>query len=255
MFWSLSKLNRIETGAVTIQPIEVQALLGFYQVTDSDEIARLKEWSAISRERMWWSEHGLNLEFKSFIAHEAEASHIYGYQALFLPGLLQTADYARELISQIVRRDVDDAAVRERVEVRMKRQQSLRKRLDGPNPPSLTLAIDEAVLLRPVGGEQVMRAQLDHLVSMAERPTIKLVIVPMSLGAQPGLAGTFDLLEFPGDNDVDVLFIESLAVELLITEPETTQTFREVIDILLKLGLTGDDAVAEIRKARRSLRR
>jgi transcriptional regulator with XRE-family HTH domain len=254
MSWSLSKLNRIETGAVTVQPIEVQVLLDLYRVDDAAEVAALKELSTISRERRWWSEHGLSPEFKRFIAYEDEASRLYGYQALFVPGLLQTADYAREIIAQIIQKSSGDPDVAERVEVRMKRQDSLLRRLESDSPPALTFVIDESVLLRPIGGTAAMHAQLDHLLRMTTWPTVHLAITPLHVGGHAGLAGTFELLEFAGEDDLDVVFIESAASDILETDPEKTQSFREVIDALLAFSPTGDEALAEIRKARRAIR-
>jgi hypothetical protein len=257
MSWkSLSKLNRIENGVVTIQPVEAQVLLQVYGVTDQAEIARLKRLAAISRERMWWSKHALpSQEFKDFVAFENEASHLYAYHALLVPGLLQTEDYARSSISHILRRESDDESVIERLEVRLKRQESLLTRLDGEHPPMLTQAIDEATLRRPVGGTTVMRAQLDHLLRLAERPTVHLVVVPLNLEGHPGLGGNFELLEFAGKKDADVALIESTVSDILVTEPAQTKTFREIMEVLLEESLVGVEAIRMIQRIRRSMER
>jgi hypothetical protein len=142
-----------------------------------------------------------------------------------------------------------------RLQVRLRRQESLLSRLDGDSPPALTFAIDEAVLRRPVGGAAVMAAQLDHLLTMAERPTISLAVIPLGIGGHPGLGGTFDLLEFAGENDIDVLFVESAANDVFIRDAEVAQDFHEFMDVLLSVGLTGDDALREIRDIRASMTR
>lgn len=253
MSWkSLSKLNRIENGVVTIQPIEAQVLLEVYGVTDREEIETLKHLAAISRERMWWSKHSTSPEYKEFIAFENEASHLYAYQALLVPGILQTPDYARSSVSQLLRRSPDDAAVQERLEVRMNRQASLMSRLDGDDPPALTQAIDEAVLRRPVGGTAVMRAQLQHLVDMAARPTVTLVVVPLSGEGHPGLGGNFELLEFAGRSDADVAFVESMVRDVLVSDRELTKTLREIIEVLQEEGAAGPEAVKTIERIGRS---
>jgi transcriptional regulator with XRE-family HTH domain len=254
MRWSQSKLNRIENGVVTIQPIEVKALLEFYGVQDAAEVERLMELSEISRERRWWREEKLSQEFKDFVAFENEAAVLYGYFALFIPGLLQTREYAAEITSPAILEAVEDSTGTNLVEVRRKRQETLIDRLDGGHPPTLHMAIDEAVLLRPVGGSRVMAEQLDHLLEMAKRPTVHLTVVPLRLGAHGGLGGTFELLEFAGRQDEDVVFIETPADDFLLTDKTKTETFRKIMEDLLSSGLSDAEGLKEIRKARRTLR-
>jgi transcriptional regulator with XRE-family HTH domain len=256
MSWkSLSKLNRIENGVVTIQPVEAQVLLQVYGVTDAAEIERLKQLAAISRERKWWSKHSLSPEFKEFIAFENEASHLYAYHALLVPGILQTPEYARGSIAQLLRRSPDDKAVEERLEVRLNRQAALMSRLDGANPPALTQALDEAVLMRTVGSTEIMHGQLRHLLELAERPSVTLVIAPLASEGNPALGGNFELLSFAGRGDADVAFIESMVSDTLVTEEEQTRTLREIMDVLVEECDTGPDAIRQIRKIDRSLGR
>jgi transcriptional regulator with XRE-family HTH domain len=254
MRWSQSKLNRIENGVVTIQPIEVKALLEFYDVQDPAEVERLMDLSEISRERRWWREEKLSQEFKDFVAFESEASGLYGYFALFIPGLLQTPEYATALSSPVIKEAVADATGMNLTEVRRKRQETLFDRLDGSRPPVLNMAVDEAVLLRPVGGAAVMAAQLDHLLAVSKRPTVHLTVVPLDLGAHGGLGGTFELLEFAGREDDDVVFIETPADDFLLTDKTKTETFRKIMDDLLSSGLSGKHATDEISRARRRLK-
>ncbi|MGW4941456.1 helix-turn-helix domain-containing protein [Actinoplanes sp. NPDC004185] len=254
MRWSQSKLNRIENGVVTIQPIEVKALLEFYDVQDPAEVERLMDLSEISRERRWWREEKLSQEFKDFVAFESEASGLYGYFALFIPGLLQTPEYATALSSPVIKEAVADATGMNLTEVRRKRQETLFDRLDSSRPPVLNMAVDEAVLLRPVGGAEVMAAQLDHLLAVSKRPTVHLTVVPLDLGAHGGLGGTFELLEFAGREDDDVVFIETPADDFLLTDKTKTETFRKIMDDLLSSGLSGKHATDEISRARRRLK-
>jgi hypothetical protein len=251
MHWSLSKLNRIENGKVTIQPVEVQALATHYGVADPADLDRLVELSVASRQRMWWRDEHFPDELINFIAFENDASHLYGYQATFLPPLLQTRRYAEALTSSVLQKPVGDPAVKSLVDARMKRRRTLMSRLAGAHPPQFSQAIDEAVLLRPIGGDDVMSAQLDHLLEMAERPTVELIVLPLGLGAHPGLGGAFELLTFSEDDDLDVVFIETPGTDFLLTDAENTTTFRHVMDELLR---TGRDLAQAVRDARRSLR-
>lgn len=256
MHWSLSKLNRIENNKVTIQPIEVEALARHYGVDDPAEVDRLVQLSVASRRRMWWrDEHEhLSEDFLNFIAFENDATHLYGYQATFLPAAMQTPDYAAAVTSSILRKPPGDPVVRKIVDVRLRRQESLRERLAGGFPPGVSQVIDEGVLLRPVGGADVMAAQLDHLVAMAAQDGIRIVVLPFGLGVHPGLGGTFELLTFAEDEDLDVVFIETPAADFLLTGAEETAAFHEIMTELLATDPAGDslDRAVAAAKALRS---
>jgi hypothetical protein len=201
---------------------------------------------------MWWRAEDVPDELISFIAFENDASHLYGYHATFVPPLLQTRDYATAVTAAALRKPGDDRVVQDLVEARMRRQEGFQARLAGDHPPALSVAIDEAVLLRPVGGDQVMKAQIEHLSDMNERPTIRLVVLPLALGAHPGLGGGFELLTFAEDDDLDVVFIETLGTDFLITDKETTATFRDVMERLLETDPDGRSLAAATRRAHRS---
>jgi hypothetical protein len=255
MHWSLSKLNRIENNKVTIQPLEVQALVGHYGVDDPEEVDRLVQLSLASRQRMWWRDRHVPDDYLTFVAFENDASHLYGYQATYLPPLLQSRDYAVALTASVLRRSVNDSEVQNIVDVRMKRQEILMERLTREHPPRLSQAIDEAVLLRPIGGDKVMSAQLDHLLEMNRRPTVDLTVLPFRLGAHPGLGGTFELLTFSEDDDLDVVFIETPGTDFLLTDAENTITFRSIMQDLLSSDTSGDSLEHAVHRARRQLHR
>lgn len=249
MHWSLSKLNRIENAKVTITPIEVEALARHYGVANTNDIKRLVQLSLQSRQRGWWRDEHFPEDFLNFIAFENDASHLSGYQATFVPPLVQTKEYAEAVTSAALRQPVDAQAVQEVVSVRMRRQVTLQQRLAGEHPPSLSLALDEAVLLRPVGGATAMAAQLDRLVEMSGQPTVRLVVVPLRLGAHPGVGGSFELLTFSEDSDLDVVFIETPASDFLLTDAEDTNTFQDVMTELLSTDTTGDSLAKAVKRA------
>jgi transcriptional regulator with XRE-family HTH domain len=253
MFWSLSKLNRVETGAVTISPAEVRTLLDYYGVQDKTEVSRLVNLAATSRNRGWWSSHQLTREYQRFVGYEAESSRISVYQGLFVPGLLQTEDYARAITAKIIRKSPENDDVTARIEVRMNRQRDLFARMSGPNPPDLIAALDEAILRRPIGGGAVMRRQLDHLLDMTRHSSIQLIVVPLALEGHPGLGGTFELLEFAGSGDSDVVFVESAAQDFVVEDQKVTRSYRENMKILQETGVTGDGAAATISAIRDEL--
>lgn len=253
MYWSSSKLERFESGAVAIAPDEVRALLDFYGVRNKKESALLLGLAATARERGWWRRHRLTKEYRQFVGYEVEASRISIYQALFLPGLLQTEEYAQAITARILLKGPDAPDVQARIEVRMARQRHLLARMNGAAVPELIVALDEAVLRRPVGGVAVLRRQLDHLVKMAGKPAITVVVIPLRLEGHPGLGGTFELLEFAGSGRPDMLFLEAVTHDFIVTEEQATAPYRASMKALREVGWSGEDAIGVIQEIRDSL--
>ena len=253
--WSISKLTRIEKGEVTVQPLEVRALLQYYGVADEDEVAALAKLSQASRARQWYSKHHLAGDFQRFVAYESEASTINIWQLLFVPGLLQTEEYARAITALSMRRSPDDKEVLARVRLRMDRQQAFRERLGRPDPPRIVAVIDESVLRRPVGGRDAQRRQLDHLLDLAaNEAAYTIAVTPLDLVHHSGLGGTFELLQFGEREHGDVLFVEAAAgMDSLTMEPDMTGLFRNLLSDLLTYGRSGGDALDLIRSFRASL--
>ncbi|MEV4515140.1 helix-turn-helix transcriptional regulator [Dactylosporangium sp. NPDC049525] len=250
--WSVSKLTRIEKGDVTIQPLEVRALLQYYGVDDKDEMAALAKLSRVSRARQWYSRHRLVGDFQRFVAYESEAATINIWQPLFVPDLLQTEAYARAITALSMRRSPDDKEVLARVRLCMDRQQAFRARLRKANPPHLVAVIDESVLRRPVGGYEVQRQQLDHLLDLAENDAVyTIAVTPLNLEHHSGLSGTFELLQFRGEERGDVLLVQAAAgVDALITDPGITSLFRDLLGDLMTHGRIDSIPLDMIRSAR-----
>jgi hypothetical protein len=254
MRWSPSKLNRIETGSVTVQALEVEALLKFYGVTDEEQVAALTTLAVVARERNWWNKLGLGREFQQFVAYEAEAACLKVVHALYVPGLLQTREYALSIASAILRKEPNDPEVIGRVDLRIDRQKGFFSRLEGSDPPSMVAVLDEAVLQRHIGGNDVMRAQLQHLMDLAERPFLTLAVMPLRFGAHAGLAGSFEVLEFPNQEDNDVVYVESAATDILVKD-KSTEDYQKIVEALVGQAQTGDDAVKIIEDIHGSLGR
>ena len=256
MDWSISKLTRIEKGEVSIQPLEVRALLRHYDVTDESLVAEYSRLVRISRSRSWYSRHRLPGAYADFVAFENEAAVIQAWQMLFVPGLLQTRDYARAITALTLRTDPNDEQVQARVDLRMDRQQALFERLNGPNAPHVTAVLDESVLRRPIGGRNVMAHQLDHLLKLAESPDqFTLGVAPLDLEHHSGLGGAFELLKFSGRSHEDVLFVEAAAgSDFLLTDRQLTERHNALFQDLLDYGRTGDRALQVIRSVRDEMR-
>ena len=251
--WSLSKLNRIETGAVTVQPLDAQALLRIYGVAESTEVTTLTDLAIAARRRQWWSGYQLESEVRDFVAYENAASRITACQALLIPDLLQTEAYAGTALTAAAGKKPDDPGVQNALDLRMRRQTELAARLGGARPPQVRAVLDGAVLERRVGGAGVMGAQLDHLVEVIDEGRVRIVVVPLRHGMIPVPGGGFELLEFPGVEDQDLVFVESPVRNLLVRDKELIAGYHDAADVLIDSGRTKDAAISEIRRVRNAL--
>jgi len=256
MEFSQSKLTRIEKGEVSVQPLEVRALLNHYGVTDDDEIALLLRLARTSRSRQWYSSHRLTGAYADFIAYENEALVIKAWQLLFVPGLVQTEEYAHASTARTLRTSPENEEVKVRVRLRMDRQQALHERLGKPGAPRMVMAIDEAVLRRPIGGRDVLRRQLDHLLELGENSdTYSFAVTPLDLEHHSGLGGSFELLKFAGRSHGDVLFVEAAAgQDFILTDHPLIDRHSALFQDLIDYGRTGEDALKLIRSCRDALR-
>jgi transcriptional regulator with XRE-family HTH domain len=210
--WSSAKVSRLETGRVPVTEEDLRKLLDVYGV-QGDYAQKLINLARTANLHGWWDAYeNVDREYKSLIGLEGEASAIYCYNPLVLHGLLQTEEYAGHIIG--TRPVTPPGQVRQLTQIRLRRQQ----RLDGAEPLTFWSIIDEAAVRRLVGGPEVMRRQLQHLVELAERPNVTLQILPLSVGAHPGTSGSFSILEFSLADD-RIVYLE-LMYESLYKEDE-----------------------------------
>lgn len=200
---SASKICRIESGQVTATPEDVAALLAVYGVTGPQR-RELLELAREAEKRGWWQRHLLDYQTcrNTLFNQEAKASTIINVDITVIPGLLQTRDYTRAIIRECGRVSEDD--IEELIVVREERQALLRR----PNPPNFLALIDELALHRPVGGQDVFRRQLRHLLHAADQPNITALVVPNDGRAHLGLYGGFTVLRKAGR--AAVAFAENL---------------------------------------------
>jgi transcriptional regulator with XRE-family HTH domain len=198
-----SKISRMELGRVRFKVRDVDDLLTLYGVADRADRAVLLEQAERANQPGWWQiYHDVTPTwFQSYLGLESAASIIRTYEVQFVPGLLQTENYARAGV-----RRHHPAEVERRVELRMRRQQVL----DRDKPPQLWAVVDEAALRRPIGGRQVMREQIEALVAAARRPRVRLQIIPFEAGGHAAAGGAFTLLRFPAPDMPDVIYLEQL---------------------------------------------
>jgi transcriptional regulator with XRE-family HTH domain len=220
--WSPSKLSRIENGQSRVNTGDVADLIAVYGVSDVATREALIQLAREARRRGWWTRYTDVLGSGTYIGLEAEASAIHTYESQFVPGLLQTEDYARAVISGGQVR-ADPEAVERRVAARMARQELFTR----PEPPEIWAVLDESVILRPVGGPDVMRDQLRHLIEVSTRtnPMVTLQILPLSTGAHPGMSGSFVILSFQNPKDPPMVHLETATDGLYLEEPPDIERY------------------------------
>ncbi len=201
---SQAKMSKIETGRVPVKSLEVKALLELYGASaeQSDALLALAKQS---QQKGWWQAAGIGPvpdAFATYLGLEAEAESLRDYETRVAPGLLQTADYARAVTRASLR--VPAEHVDQVVAVRLARQ----ARLTSANPLQLWVVVEEMALRRPVGEPEVRREQYEHLLAMVNRPNVNLQVLPHSVGAHPGLEGSFMVIGFPHPLDDDVVYLE-----------------------------------------------
>jgi transcriptional regulator with XRE-family HTH domain len=238
---SASKISRVETGRVSVSPRDVRDMLSLYGV-DPQRLDSLVQLARESRQKGWWHAYSDTIQprFATYVGLEDAASEIRTYEVNLVPGLLQTEDYARSVISAgNLTGSLED--VERRVALRMARQPML---LSGRNPPQLWAVLDEAVLHRTVGGPGLMRLQLDHLVEVASRPNVAVQVIPYSAGAHPGMGKPFVILSFPERADPDVVYLEDLTSTLYLEDVDEVDRYNVLFNHLRATALSFEESAA-----------
>jgi transcriptional regulator with XRE-family HTH domain len=246
--WSPSKLIRVEGGRSSITKVDLDALLSTYGISSESQRERLQSLNRGARERAWWATYRDELNnptYLDYVGYEAGAAFIRQFQTGFVPGLLQTPEYAEILTAN----SVDAVRVAPVVKFRLQRQAELARRL---TPPRQYHVVDEAVIRRHVGISQdpaIMPNQLRHIADRAEREeSLTVRVIPFNVGAHPGLSGPFTLLEFDGAMP-DLLYLDAGREAALITgsDPRIGQ-YADDFEVLLESALSASESVEFIRR-------
>lgn len=199
-----STIHRIESGQTKPDTDLIMELLGVYGVDEAHKLALL-DLAENAWRRGWWQEYGDVLD-DTFACLEDEACLIQTWQTQLIPGLMQTEDYARALVSAASPRPSKDE-IEQRVDARTRRRKLLRR----TPAPHLHAVLGEAALRQEVGGPEIMSAQLHHLLEMSRRDNVTIQALPFAAGAHPGLSGPFVIFEFEHEDDPAVAHTENLS--------------------------------------------
>jgi hypothetical protein len=239
MDWSLSKVIRIETGAVGISTNDLQAMLRIYGIKDAGKVRELVALGREARRQTWWSKYRQSMPpaYFQYIEYETAASVIRTHETITVPGLLQTQKYAATMASR-GKTVLSAREVRTLVEIRMKRQELL---LHQEESPEIFFVLDEAAIRRLAAEREIAPDQLAQLLEMAQRSRVTIEVVPLRAGLVRGIHENFSLLEFKDPGDNDILYFESARDQLFSIDDASgigeASTYRELFEELRAASL------------------
>jgi Domain of unknown function (DUF5753)/Helix-turn-helix domain len=247
--FTIRRMERAEGG---LKPLTVKSLLIAYGVLSADQIEAFLTLCRDASKPGWWHSFSDVLPdwFRTYVGLEEAAALIRGYEPHWVPGLMQTEEYARASVRTGFP-DAPDSEVDRRVTLRLARQQILTR----PNPPRLWIVMDETALRRPVAttGPAIMRAQIDRLVEAVERPGITVQVLPFSAGLHPAMHGLFYLLRFPDKDMPDIVYGESISSAFYLDKPREVAMYLEVLDRISAQSVPADSTVAVLRAIRKEI--
>ncbi|TYB50066.1 helix-turn-helix domain-containing protein [Actinomadura chibensis] len=227
---SESKMCRLELGRHGFKLRDVLDLLDLYGIDDEDERESFVELVQEAKKPGWWQSYGdvVPSWFEQYVGLEQSATTIRSYEVQYIPGLLQTQEYARAVIG-LEHFDAGYDGLDRRLTVRMTRQKILFRPVA---PVRLWTVIDEAALRRPIGGTATMRAQIEHLIAVAEAlPNVNVQLLPFTAGGHLALGGPVTIVRFGADELDDVVYLEQLT-SARYPEGREAERYKHIMDLL-----------------------
>ncbi len=226
---SHSKMSRLELGRVGFKDRDVADLLTEYGVHDEKERDMLRALARQANAQGWWHVYSDIMAnwFEAYVGLEEAAASVRTYEVQFVPGLLQTEDYARA-VTMLGYADSPGNEIERRVSLRMARQ----RLLEGDDPLNLWAVVDEAALRRPLGGQAVMREQISHLMEVTAMPHVTLQVIPFHSGGHAAAGGPFSILRFAQPDLPDIVYLEQLTSALYLDKREDADHYLAVMERL-----------------------
>ncbi|GAA2423477.1 helix-turn-helix transcriptional regulator [Streptomyces macrosporus] len=220
-------IRRMERAEVGLKIPYVEKLLRTYGVTDQAEIDGFLALAREANRPGWWHRYRDVLPewFSAFVSLESESHVVRAYEPHYVPGLLQTEDYARAVL-RAGRPHAPEEEIERGVALRRERQRILTRE----EPPLLWVVMDETVLRRPIGGPEVMREQISRLIEACSMPTVRLQVMPFAAGPHPAMYGPFHIFRFPLPELPDVAYSESLVGAVYFDQRDDVSAFQEALD-------------------------
>ncbi|WP_030451061.1 helix-turn-helix domain-containing protein [Herbidospora cretacea] len=241
---AFSTVYRIETGLTRPRARTLRDLLDLYDA-DPAHRAALTDLARDAGDRGWWHDYGDVLP-GPYVGLEWEAVSVRNYESVVIPGLLQTADYARAVISAAL--EETPKATGRRVALRLQRQRKLDQR-----DFAMWVVLDEGVVWRRVGGPRVMAQQLRHLHELANRPNITIQVLSLRGGAYLGMGSPFSILSFAGPADGEVVLLENPGGELYLEAPDQLRRCAHIFDHLRAAALSPERSLETLESAEKEM--
>jgi transcriptional regulator with XRE-family HTH domain len=222
---SESKISRIELGRTSVREVDIIDLLSLYGITDPDEREELLTLAGQANQPGWWHQYQdvLPSWFQAYLGLEESAESIRSYDSQFIPGLLQTEDYAAAVLA------LGEFSLEETERLVFLRKERQRRFASGGL--RLWAIVDEVALTRSVGSRAIVRAQLEHLSDVCGQPGFALQVVPDSAGAYLA-PGSFSILSFAVPDLPDVVYVEQLTSAMYLDKPVDVDRYAAVMDKL-----------------------
>jgi len=242
-----SKMTRIENAQSGIRLLDLRVLLDAYNVTEKSQRAEIEKLARDAKQKGWWVQYANSIDsaYAAYIAIESDAAEIYDVETNLVPGLLQTRAYT-EAVIKIQVPDTSQENIETQVKVREERRKILTRE---ENPVHLWVILSEAILRHRVGTPEVMREQLESLLSASEETNIELQILPDESPLNAALFGPFVIMSFPSASELDVAYAESITGTVYYEEQSDTEKYRTLFRRLNVAACDVSKSRALIRKA------
>lgn len=243
---SASTISRLENGKRELTREEVASILTAVGVTGSDRERLLEQ--ARGENSSGLITATLNAQSRMYLELEQRATSIFNFELMLIPGIVQTADYARAVIAAFQFHE-SEGEIESRVARRLARKAILTRR----QPPQLDLILTEATLRLPMGGHKVMAAQVRHLIEVAAHPAVTVRTIPAEVVAHPGLTGSLVLIEFADAPTIS--YVESRTSGIFVDDPAVVFDHKRTADKLRELALDARESIESMVRIEQDLRR
>ena len=247
MEWSMSKMNRIEKAKSGISANDLKALLPFLGIEDTARAEELMDLARAARESPWWSRYKDVAPEKllELIDYESAASAVSQFEPIFIPGILQTEDYARAVLQVFY----DEKSATERLTAMVELRTTRTGLLARENAPRFSFVLDESVIHRVVGSSAIMGRQFQHLANLAKQSNITIQVVPFTAGLHPGMKGPFEVVQFADTPDENIVFLEGPRGDIISDDQEETESYLEAFTRITAASLGPPDSVKRLLQA------
>jgi transcriptional regulator with XRE-family HTH domain len=247
MEWSLSKMNRIEKAKTGISANDLRALLPLYGISGEERTEELLALARGARQPTRWRRYSdvAPTTLLELIDYESAASAISQFETMFVPGILQTEEYALAVLRVFYGEGSPAEQIPALVDLRTRRRDLLVRE----GAPTFSFLLDESVIRRLTGSRGVMSRQLAHMVTLADLPNVTIRVIPFSAGPDPGMRAPFKIIEFDDEPDENVAFLEAPRGDIISDEPEETGSYLEMFERIAQKALPPADSLSLLRVA------